>query len=182
MFIDQLSKRLISILYNKEIDTRVLAQFYLIYIYKYYSLVMTIVLDYRLQFILAFQEEFCRLLGTKLKLLTVYYLQTDSQTKNTNQQINQRLCPFVNTFQDNQSSLIYQVNYIATNLLYNFTKLLPFQVKLGYQLQIDINQNRLLDIIPVIEHIYKLKKDVKVQIKQIYQVQEQYKASITKAQ
>jgi hypothetical protein len=54
VFINRLGKRPISILYNKEIDTWVLAQLYLIYIYKYYGLVTTIVSDYRPQFISAF--------------------------------------------------------------------------------------------------------------------------------
>jgi hypothetical protein len=54
VFINRLGKRPISILYSKEIDTWVLAQLYLIYIYKYYGLVTTIVLDYRPQFISAF--------------------------------------------------------------------------------------------------------------------------------
>ena len=48
VFVDRLGKRPISILYNKEIDAWVLAQLYLIYIYKYYGLVTTIVSDYRL--------------------------------------------------------------------------------------------------------------------------------------
>jgi hypothetical protein len=54
IFIDRLGKRLISIPCNKEVDTRVLAQLYLVYIHRYYSLVITIVSDHRLQFISAF--------------------------------------------------------------------------------------------------------------------------------
>ena len=73
VFVDRLGKRLISVLCNKEVDTQVLAQLYLIYVHRYYSLATTIVLDHRPQFVLAFWEEFCWLLGTKLKLSTAYY-------------------------------------------------------------------------------------------------------------
>ena len=73
IFIDWLGKYSISVPYNKSVDARVLAQLYLIYIYKYYRPTITIVSDCSLQFIAAFWEEFCRLLGTKLKLSIAYH-------------------------------------------------------------------------------------------------------------
>jgi hypothetical protein len=87
VFVDRLGKRLISIPCNKAVDAKVLAQLYLVYIYRYYRPVTTIVSDHGLQFISTFWEEFCRLLGIRLKLSTVYYPQTDRQTENVNQWI-----------------------------------------------------------------------------------------------
>jgi transposase InsO family protein len=78
-----------------------MAQLYLVYVHKYYGPPTTIVSDRGPQFISAFWDEFCRLLGTKLKLSTPYHPQTDGQTENANQWIDQRLRPFVNTYQDN---------------------------------------------------------------------------------
>jgi transposase InsO family protein len=100
VFVDRLRKRPISIPCNKAVDAKVLAQLYLVYVYRYYRPATTIVSDRGPQFISAFWEEFCWLLGTRLKLSTVYHLQTDRQTENTNQWIDQRLYLFVNTFQD----------------------------------------------------------------------------------
>jgi hypothetical protein len=54
IFINRLGKRLVSIPYNKTIDARIIAQFYLVYIYKYYSLVTIIVSNRSPQFISAF--------------------------------------------------------------------------------------------------------------------------------
>jgi hypothetical protein len=54
VFVDRLGKRPISIPCNKEVDARVLAQLYLVHVYRYYGPVMIIVSDYRLQFISAF--------------------------------------------------------------------------------------------------------------------------------
>jgi hypothetical protein len=74
VFVDWLGKRLILIPCNKLVDARVLAQLYLIHVYKYYRPATTIVSDRGLQFISAFWEEFYCLLSTKLKLSTLYYL------------------------------------------------------------------------------------------------------------
>ena len=93
---------------------------------------MTVVSDQGPQFISVFWEEFCRLLGTKLKLLTAYHPQTDRQTENANQWIDQRLRPFVNAFQDNWSKLIHAVDYATAALLHDLTGLSSFQVELGY--------------------------------------------------
>jgi hypothetical protein len=54
IFVDRLRKRLISIPCNKEVDAKVLAQLYLVYVYRYYRPATTIVSDYGLQFISAF--------------------------------------------------------------------------------------------------------------------------------
>jgi hypothetical protein len=54
IFIDRLRKRPISIPYNKAVDAKVLAQLYLVYIYRYYRLATIIVLDRGLQFISVF--------------------------------------------------------------------------------------------------------------------------------
>ena len=139
VFINKLGKRFISIFCKKTVDARTIAQLYLVHVYKYYGLATTIVSDRELQFVSAFWDEFCRLLSTKLKLFTAYHSQTDGQTKNANQQIDQRLRPFANAFQDNWSALIYAVNYAAATLLYYSTGLSFFIVELKYQLRININ-------------------------------------------
>jgi hypothetical protein len=54
VFIDRLGKRPISIPYNKAVDAKVLAQLYLVYVYRYYRPVTTIVSDRGPQFISAF--------------------------------------------------------------------------------------------------------------------------------
>ena len=54
VFVNRLGKRPILVPYNKLVDARVLAQLYLVYVYKYYRPAIIIVLDHSLQFILAF--------------------------------------------------------------------------------------------------------------------------------
>ena len=45
VFVDRLGKRPVSVPCNKTVDARVLAQLYVIYIYKYYGPATTVVSD-----------------------------------------------------------------------------------------------------------------------------------------
>jgi hypothetical protein len=54
MFVDRLGKQLISVPYDKSIDARVIAQFYLTHVHKYYGPATTIVSDCGPQFISVF--------------------------------------------------------------------------------------------------------------------------------
>ena len=182
VFVDRLGKRPVSIPCNKSVDARALAQLYLIYIHKYYGPATTIVSDRGPQFVSAFWEEFCRLLGTKLKLSTTYHPQTDGQTENANQWIDQRLRPFVNAFQDDWSKLIHAVDYAAAALPHESTGLSSFQVELGYQPRMDIDWERPPDKIPVSEHIHMARKDAQAQAKRRQKVWEWCKVAMAKAQ
>ena len=168
VFVDRLGKRPISIPCDKTVDARVLAQLYLIHVHKYYGPATTVVSDRGPQFVSAFWEEFCRLLGTRLKLSTAYHPQTDGQTENANQWIDQRLRPFVNAFQDDWSRLIHAVDYAAAALPHDSTGLSPFQVELGYQPRMDIDWERPQDNIPVSEHISRARQDAQAHIKRIH--------------
>jgi len=54
IFVDRLGKRPISILYNRIVDVRYLAYFYLIYIYKYFGPIIIIISDQDPKFISIF--------------------------------------------------------------------------------------------------------------------------------
>ena len=182
VFVDRLGKRPISVPCNKSVDARVMAQLYMIHVHKYYGPATTIVSDRGPQFISAFWDEFCRLLGTRLKLSTPYHPQTDGQTENANQWIDQRLRPFVNTFQDNWSTLIHAVDYAAASLPHDSTGMSPFMVELGYQPRMGIDWERPADEVPVSEHIRKAREDAQDHLKRIHKVWEWCRAAMTKAQ
>ena len=78
MFVNHLSKRLISVPCYNIINAPGLAQLYVIHVYKYYRLAMTIVSNSGPQFVSAFWDEFNQILGTKIKLVTTFYPQTNS--------------------------------------------------------------------------------------------------------
>jgi predicted aspartyl protease len=182
VFIDRLSKRPISIPCNKAVDARTMAQLYLVHVHKYYGPATTIVSDRGPQFVSAFWDEFCRLLGTKLKLSTAYHPQTDGQTENANQWIDQRLRPFANAFQDNWSTLIHAVDYAAATLPHHSTGLSSFMVELGYQPRMDIDWVRPKDPVPVSQHVKEARKDAQAHIERIHKAWEWARAGMAKAQ
>jgi hypothetical protein len=98
LLVDCFRKRPISLLCNKNIDTKGTARLYINFSYRIYRLLDTIVSDHGPQFILAFWNKFTRILGIKLKLSTAYHPQTDRQTEIANQYLDQKLCSFVNYF------------------------------------------------------------------------------------
>ena len=73
VLVNRFSKRSFLIPYYKNINTKEAAQLYIYYVYHIYGLLDTIILDYRPQFILAFQNEFTQILGIRLKLSIAYY-------------------------------------------------------------------------------------------------------------
>lgn len=85
------------------------------------------------QFVSAFWDEFCRILGVQLKLSTVYHAQTDGQTEIMIQHIVNRLRPFINRYQDNRSELLPLVDFAAATLPSESTDASPFLVDCGYE-------------------------------------------------
>jgi len=94
--VDRLSKRPISIPCHKTITAREMAQLFIVHVHRWKGAPETIVSDCGGQFISDFWNEFCRILGVKLKLSTSNHPQTDGQTEIWNQYMAQRLRPFVN--------------------------------------------------------------------------------------
>ena len=100
VIVDRLSKRPQSILCKKTVTAKEMAKLFIFYILPIHDIPDLIVSDQGPQFISTFWREFCRILTIKLKLSTTNHPQTDGQTKIVNQYIDQRLCPFVNYYQD----------------------------------------------------------------------------------
>ena len=84
ILVNRFGKRPLLISYYKDIDAKEVARLYIHYVYRIYGLLDTIVSNHRPQFILAFQNEFTRILSIRLKLSIAYYPQTDGQTEIVN--------------------------------------------------------------------------------------------------
>jgi hypothetical protein len=182
VFVNRFGKRPISVLCYRTIDAQELARLYIIYVHKYYRPATTIVSDRGPQFVSAFWDEFNRILGTKIKLLTAFYPQTDGQTENANQYIDQRLRLFVNYYQDNWSDLIHIVDFAAAALPHDSTGLLSFMVEIGYEPCTSFDWERLADLINVTDVICKARADTVSQVKGIHDVWEWCRTNIKAAQ
>lgn len=103
------------------------------HVYRHRGPPTTIVSDRGPQFISAFWNELCQILGIRLKLSTAYHAQTDGQTEIVNQHIVNRLRPFINRYQDNWSDLLPLVDFAAAALPSESTDASPFLVDCGYE-------------------------------------------------
>ena len=87
VIVDQFSKRPISMPCFKTTEAEDMAQLFVKNIYHHQEPPTIIVSDRDPQFISAFWDEFCRILGVELKLSTAYHAQTDGQAEIVNQHI-----------------------------------------------------------------------------------------------
>jgi transposase InsO family protein/predicted aspartyl protease len=133
VFIDRLGKDSVSIPCLKTIDARGMAQLYIQWVYRFGHTPETIVSDRGPQFVSSFWQEFCRILGVKVKLSTAYHKETDGQTEIMNRYIDQRLRPFVSYYQDNWSELIPIMDRAQMTLPHTSIGMTPYQLKFGLE-------------------------------------------------
>ena len=77
-----------------------------------------------------FWNTWTRQLGTKVKLSTTYHLQTDRQTKRTNQTLEQYLWHYINFKQSDWTDLLLLAQFAYNNQQHNTTELSPFYANL----------------------------------------------------
>jgi transposase InsO family protein len=131
VFIDRLSKGAVSIPCHKTVDAREMAQLFIQWVYRFGHTPESIVSDRGPQFVSSFWQEFCRIIGVKIKLSTAYHKQTDGQTEIMNRYIDQRLRPFVNYYQDNWSELIPLMDRAQMTLPHSSIGMAPYQLLHG---------------------------------------------------
>ena len=131
--IDRLSKQSVSIPCHKTTTAEDMAALYIDRIYRSHGAPETMVSDRGPQFVSAFWDELCRILGIKLKLSTANHPQTDGQTEIMNQYIDQRLRPYVNYYQNNWSDLLPMIDYAQLTLPHESIGMSPFQLIYGYE-------------------------------------------------
>lgn len=131
VIIDRLSKQAITIPCHKTIDARGMATLFVQWVYRFGHTPDTIVSDRGPQFVSSFWSEFCRIIGTKVKLSTAYHKQTDGQTEIMNKYIDQRLRPFVSYYQDNWSDLLPMMDRAQSTLPHSSIGMAPYQLLFG---------------------------------------------------
>lgn len=133
VIVDRFSKRPISIPCRKTATSEDVARMFIEHVYRHRGPPTTVVSDRGPQFISAFWDELCRILGVRLKLSTAYHAQTDGQTEIVNQHIVNRLRPFVSRYQDNWADLLPLIDFAAAALPSESTGASPFLIDCGYE-------------------------------------------------
>src|SRR4051812_27315869 len=98
--VDRLSKRAFSLPCRKTTTGEDAARLFYQHIFRIFGTPETVTSDRGGQFVSAFTDELCKLIGTKQKLSTAYHPQTDGNTEILNQYLDQRLRPFISYHQD----------------------------------------------------------------------------------
>jgi len=109
--IDRHSKAIILSPCNKNITAVETSQLLLDNIWKRTGFPLAIILDWGPQFAAQVTQELWRKLGIKQKLSTAFYLQTDRESEQVNQEIEQYLCICGNFQQDNWATLLPLIKF-----------------------------------------------------------------------
>lgn len=132
VIVDRFSKRYISLPCYKTTGAEDMAKLFIEHIYRWKGPPDTIVSDRGGQFVSEFWKAMCNVLCVKLKLSTADHPQTDGQTENANQIIEQRLRPFVNHYQNDWSEKLPMMDFAGALLVGESTETSPFLIDSGY--------------------------------------------------
>ena len=104
-------------------------------VWKLHGLLESVISDRGLQFAAGLTKELNKMLGIETKLSMAYYPQIDSQTKKTNQELEQYLRMYVNRKQNNWSEWLAMAEFTFNNKVHTVTKTSLFQVNYGRELR-----------------------------------------------
>jgi len=130
------SKASVFIPCNEAIDSEGVALLYLNNIIPHYSIPHKIILDRDVRFISKFSTELCRILNIHQNISTAYHPQTDRASERTNQTLEQYLCVFCGTQQNNWHAWLLLAQYTKNSWPSATTKKTPFDLLIGYTPQI----------------------------------------------
>ena len=106
-----------------------LAQLFRDNIWKLYELPESMVLDKIPQFAAEITQELNKILGIEMKLLIVFYLQTDKQTEQINQELEQYLRFFINHRQKDWQEWLASAEFVVNNKVHLTMKISLFMVE-----------------------------------------------------
>ena len=125
---------------------------------KLYKLLESVVSDRGPQFVAELTKKLNRMFGIKTKLSTSFHLQTDRQTEQINQELEQYLKFFVDYRQKDQSEWLALIEFVINNKVYSTTKISPFMMKYGRKLRNGVDIRRKEKVEKVTEFVERMKK------------------------
>ena len=123
---DKLSKMTYFVATMERTLVKGLARLFRDNVWKLYRLPESVVLDRVLQFTAELTKELNRILGIETRLLMAFHPQTDGQTEQMNQELEQYLRFFVDHRQKNWPEQLVSVEFVVSNKVYMATKVSSF--------------------------------------------------------
>ena len=128
-----LTKGVILIPCSKTIDVAGVARHFLHHVFKRFGLHDSLISNRGPQFASAFARELARLLHYNIKLSTAYHLQTDGQTKRTNQEIETYLHIFCTNNPRKWTDFLPTAEFHHNSIPHSSTKVSLFSLLYGYE-------------------------------------------------
>ena len=129
--VDRLTKYAHFIPWEEKRNAKDLAKVILKEIIANHGIPQSIISDRDKLFTSKFWNTWTQQLGTKVKLSTAYHPQTDRQTKQTNQTLEQYLPHYINFKQNNWIDLLLLAQFVYNNHQHSTTRISPFYANYG---------------------------------------------------
>jgi len=108
-----------------------LARLFRDHVWKLHRLPESIISDWGAQFAVNLMKELNQILGIETRLLTVFHPQTDRQTEQTNQELEQYLRMFIDHRQEQWPEWLGTAEFAYNNKVNTSTKVSPFRANSG---------------------------------------------------
>ena len=145
--------------------------------WKLHGLPESVVLNRGPQFVAELTRELNRILGIKTRLSTVFHPQTDGQTEQMNQELEQYLRFFVEHRQKDWPEWLASAEFAVNNKAHTTTKVLPFIANYGRELRIggDIRKKgKVESVMEFVERIKKVHEEAGAALKKIQEEMKRY--------
>ena len=139
--------------------------------WKLHGLPESVVSDRGPQFAAELMKELNRMLGIKMKLSTAFHPQTDGQTEQMNQELEQYLQIFVEHRQKDWPEWLASAEFAINNKTHTATKMSPFMANYGKEMRMGGDIRKKGKVESAMEFVQRMKK-----------VQEEAEAALKKTQ
>jgi hypothetical protein len=158
------------------IDGPGLAALYAQHIFPHYGLPKKVISDRDTCLTSNFTKELCRLLEVTQNISTAYHPQTDGQSEQSNQWLEQYLCIYGNFQQNNWVQYLPLVQYVHNAWPSTTTGMTPFELLIGFMPRIhDVSkQMSLPELMKCGEHLKQIREQAQSAIQRVQQLTMKY--------
>ena len=172
---NRLSKMIHFVTTTKGTLAEELARLFQDNIWKLHGLPESIVLDKRPQFAAELTKKLNWMLGIETKLLMVFHPQTDGQTEQINQELEQYLRFFVDYRQKNWPEQLALAEFVVNNKVHIATKVSPFMANYRKELRMGEDIRKKGKVESATEFVERMKKVHKEAVVALKKTQEEIK-------
>jgi len=155
---DRLSKITHFVAMTEGTSAEGLARLFRDNVWKLHRLPESVVLNRGPQFAMELTKELNRMLEIETKLLTAFYPQTDGQTEQMNQELEQYLWFFVDHRQKDWLEWLALAEFAVNNKVHIATKVSPFMANYGRELRMGEDIRKKGKVEKAIEFVERMKK------------------------